>query len=167
MDPVAVYAEDDGRFRAKTGSYGLAPQGYELEVVVAGDGDAATVTATADYVLFGRWSLAPKPDRYAELFGAHLERAVADDARPTGAKRVDDVDELDGMALPSGRVVPLVVPIVTVLGLAVLLGTAPTTVGEGGRLLTLVGLVLVVAVQIRELRARRGEVARRPNSSSG
>jgi len=163
MEPVATYAEEDGRFRAKTGSYGLATQGYEIEVTVAGNDETATVAASADYVLFGRLSTAPSPEEYVTLFGRHLERAISDDARPTAGKRVPRFRNLDGMAFPSGRTVPVTGVFSIALLLVAALAWGQTAFGWTGSVLSTAVLLAFVAASLRQVRKRRREVLSRPN----
>ncbi len=111
-DAVAAYAEDEDGFRAAVGSYGLATQGYDLRVSVAGDDDGTTVTVAGEYVLFGGWSLAPPPETFVDVLAEHLDRTLVQGATPTGAKRVASPAALDGLTLPSGRTVPLATPFV-------------------------------------------------------
>lgn len=132
-DAVAAYAEDDDGVRAKVGSYGVASQGYDLRVAVVGEDDGTTVTVTGDYVLFGAWSLAPEPRAFVDVLAEHLDRALLDEATPTGDKRVASPATLDGLTLPSGRTVPLATPFVAAgLVFAAYLAVLLTVDFEGG-----------------------------------
>jgi len=169
MKPVAAYAEDDGRVRVKTGSYGLATQGIELTVSVVGEDEGTTVTVSGQYVLFGNRSMAPDPERYVNSLMGHLDRAVAEDRMPTGANRRGSPDDLDGIVLPNGRAVPMgalvVAPLLFGLGAAALLG-ADSSSGEFGAMLGVGVAVVLAGLSLWRIRTLKRQIEASPASTA-